>query len=150
MSLATGHFRLERRFTLTPDKLWHLLTDPGARTAWGAPSDDDVLILESHDLREGGRDLHRCGPSDAPAYTVETVWFRLLAPDLACFSETVDAGGMRIATSLVTYGLAPTASGSTLIVDVYVSSFVGTEALADFEAGWTSALDRLQLAATPT
>lgn len=144
MTLATGQFRLERQFTLAPDKLWHLLTDPKARTAWGAPSDQDVLILENTDLREGGRDMHRCGPADNPAYTVETVWFRLQSPDLACFSETVDADGMRIATSLVTYGLAGTASSSTLIVDVYVSSFVGPEALADFEAGWTSALGQLQ------
>ena len=144
MTLATGQVRLERQFTVTPDRLWHLLTDPQARTAWGAPSDDDNLIMDAHDLREGGRDLHRCGPADNPAYTVETVWFRLQAPDLACFTETVDAEGMRIATSLVTYGIAPMASGTSLIVDVYVSSFVGPEALADFETGWTSALGRLR------
>lgn len=51
---------------------------------------------------------------------------------------------MRIATSLVTYGVAPTDTGSALEVTVHVSSFVGPEALDDFQTGWTSALDRLQ------
>ena len=144
MTLATGNFRLTRSIKTGADRLWHLMTDPQARTAWGAPSDDDVLDIVSHDLREGGRDLHRCGPKDDPAYTVETLWYRLDAPNLACFSETVDAGGARIATSLVTYGIEQGTDATNLIVDVYISSFVGPEALADFEAGWTSALKRLE------
>ena len=143
MTPDTGDFRLTRSFATTPERLWHLLTDPAARTRWGAPSDDDVLIMDRHDLREGGQDLHRCGPAEDPAYTVETHWYRLAAPDLACFSETVDAGGARIATSLVTYALHGTEKGCSLTIAVHVSSFVGPEALADFEAGWTSALDRL-------
>ena len=144
MTLATGNFRLTRNIRTSADRLWHLMTDPQARTAWGAPSDDDVLDLVSHDLREGGRDLHRCGPKEDPAYSVETIWYRLDAPTLACFSETVDAGGARIASSLITYALQADGTATTLTVDVYVSSFVGPEALADFEVGWTSALKRLE------
>lgn len=141
---ATGNFTLTRDFGIAPDDLWHLLTDPETRAGWSAPSDSDVLTLDAQDLREGGTDRHRCGPAEAPDYTVDTRWYRLEAPALACFSETVEAGGMRIATSLVTYGLAETATGSALQVIVHVSSFVGDEALADFETGWTSALNRLQ------
>lgn len=143
MTLATGDFRIERPFALPPDRLWHLLTDPDMRTHWGGPSDDDVLIMDAHDIREGGRDLHRCGPKNDPAYTVETIWYRLDAPRLACFTETVDAGGARIATSLVTYALTATDRGTDLAITVQVSSFVGPEAMADFESGWTSGLNRL-------
>ena len=141
---ATGNFTLTRAFGIAPADLWPLLTDPETRAGWSAPSDSDVLILESQDLREGGTDRHRCGAAEAPDYKVETYWYRLDAPSLACFSETVDAGGMRIATSLVTYGLEATDGGCSLQVIVHVSSFVGDEALADFETGWISALDRLR------
>ncbi len=143
MTPAIGHFHIERSFALPRDRLWHLLTDPAMRSQWGAPSDEDVLIVDASDLREGGRDLHRCGPRDDPAYTVETIWFRLAEPDLACFSETVDAGGARIATSLVTYGLTDTATGCEFSIDVQLSSFVGPGAMSDFQAGWTSGLNRL-------
>lgn len=141
---ATGNFTLTRAFSLVPADLWPLLTDPETRSGWSGPSDSDVLTLEAQDLREGGTDRHRCGPAEAPDYTVDTRWYRLDGPALACFYETVEAGGMRIATSLVTYGVAPTDTGSALEVTVHVSSFVGPEALDDFQTGWTSALDRLQ------
>lgn len=143
MTPAIGHFHIDRQFTVPPKRLWHLLTDPEMRTHWAAPSDDDLLIVETSDLREGGRDMHRCGPADDPAFTVETIWFRLDAPSLACFTETVEADGARIGTSLVTYGLAAMDGGTALGIDVQLSSFVGPEAMAEFEAGWTSGLARL-------
>ncbi len=143
MTLAQASFQLTRSFRCTPDKLWHLLTDPKAREVWSGPSDDDVLTADRADLREGGQDLHRCGPAEAPAYTVETRWYRLDAPQAACFSETVDAEGMRIGTSLVTYQITAEDGGTVLTVDVTTVSFVGEEALGDFKVGWTSALDRL-------
>lgn len=143
MTLATAQFQIQRQFNTSQDKLWNLLTDPEARSKWGGPNDDDVLLMDYHDIQEGGRDQHRCGPKENPAYTVQTDWFRIDGPGFACFTETVDAEGMRIATSLVTYALASKTGGTELLVDVYVSSFVGPEALPDFEAGWTSALARL-------
>ncbi len=144
MTLATGSFQLSRKFTLTPERLWHWLTDPEARSAWSAPSDNDVLVMDVSDLREDGADLQRCGPGDDPEYTVATRWYRLDAPAMACFTETVEAKGARIATSLISYGLVATEAGCTLEVDVTVHSFVGEDITGDFSAGWTSALDRLQ------
>jgi uncharacterized protein YndB with AHSA1/START domain len=143
MTTACAHFQITRTFPLPPDRLWHLLTDARARELWGAPSDDHVLHVDATDLRVDGQDLHRCGPKDAPDYTVATRWYRLDGPEAACFTETVEAGGARIATSLVSYGLAAEGKGTRLTVEVATSSFVGPEALDDFEAGWTSGLNRL-------
>ena len=143
MTFPTAQFQLTRHFTAGADRLWHLLTDPKSRKAWSGPSDDDVLHLDAADLREGGEDLHRCGPADAPSYTVATRWYRLDGPQAACFTETVEAQDTRIATSLVTYGLIAEGAQTRLTVSVNTVSFVGVDALADFEAGWTAALDRL-------
>ena len=143
MTFHTGHLRFARQFSTSQDRLWHLLTDPEMREIWGAPSDDDTLVVDKSDLREGGQDRHRCGPSDAPDYVVDTTWYRLVAPDAACFTETVRAGGETFSTSLVTYGLAKTDAGVDLTIELTVTSFAGPEAIAEHEDGWASALARL-------
>ena len=143
MTFPTAQFQLTRHVNTDATRLWHLLTDPKSREAWSGPSDDDVLHLDAADLREGGEDRHRCGPPDAPSYTVATRWYRLDGPHAACFTETVEAQGSRIATSLVTYGLVAEGAQTRLTVSVNTVSYVGAEALTDFEAGWTTALERL-------
>jgi uncharacterized protein YndB with AHSA1/START domain len=143
MTPHTSHFRLARSFAIAPDRLWALLTDGRAREAWGAPSDSAVLVLEVEDLREGGQERHRCGPAEAPEFVVDTHWYHLEAPRLACFTETLSAGGARIGVTLVTYNLAATGTGTTLTVDVALSSMIGEDIGADFQTGWNSGLDRL-------
>lgn len=144
MSKTFATFTLNRSFSCAPDQLWFLLTDPKKRELWGAPSDDHVLHLDRANLSEGGTDLHRCGPKEAPDYTVETRWYRLDGPNTACFTETVIADGTKIATSLCNYALSNAQDGTILEVDVAVSSFVGPEALDDFQDGWTAGLNRLE------
>ncbi len=143
MTDTTGRFTLNRSFPLTPDQLWHLLTDPTARTEWSGPSDDVVLILTDHDVREGGKDHQFCGPKEAPEFAVETHWYRLDGPAFACFTETLEFGGEKASVSLVTYVLEATDTGTDLTTDVTVASLVGEDMTADHKEGWTSALDRL-------
>lgn len=139
----TRTFRLTRDIATSPDKLWALLTDGKAREVWGGPSDDVVLVLDTEDFREGGQERHRCGPADAPEFTVDTHWYHIEAPAKACFTETVIAGGMRIGVSLVTYTLDAADTGSHLTIDVAVASMTGEDMVGDFEDGWNSGLDRL-------
>lgn len=144
MTIDVGNFRLERSYGVAPERLWHLLTDAEARSAWSGPSDDDVLVVEAADVTEGGVDRHRCGPAEAPEWTATTRWYRLAPQDAATFTEMLEAGGMRLAVSLVDCALEPSAGGTRLVVHVSAVSFVGPEALAEVEAGWTSALGRLE------
>jgi len=144
MTTDTGAFELHHTFAITPDQLWHLLTDTRMREAWGAPSEDMVLHMEVEDLRVGGIERHRCGPKDAPEFEVETRWYRLDGPSDAAFTETVEIGGAAIATTLVTYRVAKTDAGSELFVHVAVSSFTGPDADGEFKQGWEGGLASLQ------
>lgn len=93
MSTDTGHFDLTRSMPLTPDRLWHLLTDGQMREAWGAPEEGMVLTMDKSDFRVGGHETHRCGPADNPEFTVDTRWYRIEGPHDATFTETVNIGG---------------------------------------------------------
>lgn len=139
----TGSFDLTRSLPVAPDQLWALLTDPRHREHWGAPSADTVLVMESADLRVGGQDRHRCGPAEAPDFTVLTRWYCLDAPARAVFTETLVIAEAAIFTSLVTYVLSPVSDGTRLAVTVALSSFTGEDAMADVEEGWTAGLANL-------
>ena len=144
MTVSHDHFQLTRNFAISPDRLWSLLTDPKARELWSSPSDDDVLVVETTDLREGGTERQRCGPADNPEYVVETHWYQIDGPTQACFSESVIAGGMRIGVTLVTYVLAASGDGTELTIDVSLASLTGEKMTDDFHGGWNSGLDRLE------
>ncbi|WP_299043883.1 SRPBCC domain-containing protein [uncultured Tateyamaria sp.] len=148
MSTDTGHFDLTRTMPLTPDRLWHLLTDARMRETWGAPEEGMVLTMEQSDLRVGGFETHRCGPADNPEFTVDTRWYRLDGPHDAAFTETVHVGGSTIATTLVTYRVTAEGAGSRLDVAVAVSSFTGPDADNEFRAGWEAGLSNLAALAT--
>lgn len=143
MAPAIGSFTINRTFETNMQSLWTVLTDPTCRQAWAGPSPEHVLHLDAADLRVGGKDLHRCGPKDDPEYTVETHWYFLDAPDTACFTETLAFGGQTASTGLVTYTLHAQGASTELNVHVAITSYIGDELFDEYQAGWTSALDRL-------
>jgi len=142
MTTDTGTFDFDRRYLLPPDRMWHLMTDPAMREKWGAPG-DHVLTIVTADLRVGGTDRHRCGPADAPEFEVETRWYRLDALTDAVFTEVIEAGGMTLGASLVTYRLAPDGPGTRLWVTVAASSYVGAEMMDEFRSGWSGGMNNL-------
>lgn len=144
MTNDTATFDLSRRLPLPPDRLWPILTDPREREHWGAPEPGMVLTVERADLREGGQDRHRCGPADAPDFTVDTRWYRLDPPNRAVFTETVFVGGAALGTSLVTYVLTAAQTGTNLGLTVHVSAFGGPDMLDEFRAGWDAGLATLE------
>ncbi len=143
MTTDTDTFTFTRTMPLAPDRMWPLLVSAKHREAWGAPG-DHVLETLSEDTRVGGIERARCGPSDNPEFEVETRWFHLAEPNDTVYTEQIEAGGMALGASLVTMRLTADGSGSTLAITVAVSSFVGPEMIAEFEAGWTGSLENLE------
>ncbi|GGX59492.1 hypothetical protein GCM10007385_30850 [Tateyamaria omphalii] len=144
MTTDTGHFELTRTFPLTPDRLWHVLTDAEMRGTWNAPGEGMVMNLQTSDFRVGGLETHHAGPADTPEFTVDTRWYRIEGPHDAAFTETVNMGGAAIATTLVTYRISAEGDGTRLHVSVAVSSFAGQDADGEFKAGWEAGLANLE------
>lgn len=143
MTTDTNTFTYTRRYPLPPAQLYHLLTDADMRAAWGCPDPGMDMTVVTTDLTVGGTDLQRAGPANAPAFEVTTRWYNLNAPSDVVFTETIHAEGTDLGASLVTYRIAEDATGSTLAVTVAVSSFVGPDMIAEFNAGWDGGMANL-------
>ena len=151
MATRTTSLTFDRSFTLAPERLWILLIDARMREAWGAPSEDTSLTMEIEDTREGGFEIHHCGPKEAPEFTVETRWYKLNEAEDACYTETLVIGGERLFTSLVTYALKATSAGTDLGIHVAITSFGEDDMRDDIREGWEGGLANLaKLAAAQT
>ncbi len=141
--MTTDTFTYERQIALTPARMWPLITNPDMREIWGAPDNASSLTTLSSDLRVGGTDHQRCGPADAPEFEQFTRWYHLNAPDIAVYTEVIQAGGMSLGASLVTITLTAENNGSLMKVTVAVSSFVGDEMIGEFKSGWDGSMANL-------
>ncbi|MEJ8562994.1 SRPBCC domain-containing protein [Yoonia sp. GPGPB17] len=144
MPLDTKSFDMHRTLPLPAERLWQVLTDAKEREKWNGPDATTLLETDIADLRVGGLDRHRFGPVDAPEFLVDTRWYDLAAPERAVFTETLIFGGEAVSTSLVTYVLESNGKETALSITIAVSSFSGSEALAEVEQGWAGGVDNLQ------
>ncbi|MGV6838808.1 MAG: SRPBCC domain-containing protein [Planktomarina sp.] len=143
MTTDTDTFTFERKFPLSPDRMWTLLTSPEYRETWGAPEEGAVLETLSSDFRIGGEDHQRCGPADAPDFEAITRWYNINEPNNVVYTEQIQAGGMTLGASLATIVLSKSNAGSHVSITVAVSSFVGPEMMAEFQGGWEGAMKKL-------
>lgn len=141
--MSTDTFNFDRAFPLPPEKMWMLITAPEYREIWGAPEEGQVLKTLSADFRIDQAERHRCGPAEAPDFEVTTRWYNIDAPNTVSFTETIEAGGMRLGSSLVTYTLTASDRGCDAQITVAVVSFVGPEMIGEFKAGWEGGLVKL-------
>jgi len=143
MTTDTDTFTFDRLFKTSPARLWHLMTSKEGREAWGAPG-DHVLETISRDFRVGGQERHRCGPAENPEFEVTTQWYHIAEPSDAVYTEQIEAGGMALGASLVTYRLTAEGDQTKAHITVAVSSYVGPEMIAEFRDGWTGGIEKLE------
>lgn len=148
MATDTATTNYTRKLPLAPARIWDLLTQAQHRTKWSMPDPSMKLDIVTEDTRAGGIERLRCGPADAPEFEVENRWYDLSSPDRAVFTETLIFGGAPVATSLVTYALTSSETGSELSVTVAASSFSGKETLDEMKAGWDASLENFAAYAT--
>lgn len=144
MTTDTDTFTFSRAFEISPAQLWHIMTDASSRATWGAPDPTSSLTTLQSDFTIGGQEHHCSGPKDAPEFEVKSRWYQISEPTEAVYTEVIEAEGMRLGASLVTFKITETNVGSTLSLTVAVSSFVGPEMIAEFRSGWDSGVQQIE------
>lgn len=145
MSFEIAHrtFVFERRCEVPAAQVFAAFADPAIRAAWSAPSDGAAFIYDEADFREGGEDRFRCGSKESPQYTGRTTYISIVPDKLVVSSEVVEAGGRKLASSLITTELKADAHATTVTMTVQVTSLSGDDMIAGTEIGYNAALDNL-------
>lgn len=144
MTTQLGTLEFTRSLGSNPARVFEALTDQADRMAWGPPDTDSVVIIEDQaPAAPGGREMSRVGPRDNPYVDVTTDWIVMEAPSRLIYAETLSAEGETLGCSLATFELTAEGSGTALQAHVQIVNFAGPEMMAEFEGGWTHAVDSL-------
>jgi uncharacterized protein YndB with AHSA1/START domain len=143
-------FVFERLCPAPIERVYAAFSDPTERARWSAPSNDAAFVYDEADFREGGVDRFRCGSKEAPQYTGQTAYLCIASPNLVVSSETVESGGRKLMSSLITTELETQGAATRIKMTVQVTSLFGQQMIAGTKIGNDSALDNLveQMAAS--
>ncbi len=134
----------ERSLKKAPAQVFDALTKAEARTVWGPPDTGHVVLIEGQpDPAPGLREVSRCGPTENPYVTVHTDWVIMEASSRLVYAETLIAEDTVLGVTLAVAELTEVPEGTQLSLHLDLTSFVGAEAIGEFEAGWSHALGNL-------
>jgi uncharacterized protein YndB with AHSA1/START domain len=141
-STQHGTIRLERRFKAEPARVFAAWADPKARANWDVPG-RWVIAEQTHDFREGGRELKRFGPKDDPRFLADTLYLDIVAGQRIVFSYSMTSRGTPISVSLTTVELAPDGRDTHLQLTEQIVFLDGNDNAASREEGLASMLDKI-------
>jgi uncharacterized protein YndB with AHSA1/START domain len=136
-------FVLERTTNAPIDRVFGALANPVERAAWGAPSEQDALVYEQADFREGGQDIFRCGPKHDPQFRGVTTYLDIVPNGRIVSTELVEANGRKLLATMSTTTLRPRGAGTTITVTIQATSLAGKDMLAGVKSGTGASLDNL-------
>lgn len=143
--LAHDTLTFERRFDHPPKVVFDAYADIDQRALWSAPSDDEVVIFESHDFSVGGVDRFLCGLKDSPSFAGTTRYEAIVDGEAIVFTERLtNLEDDLSAVSLVTWSVTPDGEGSLLTIVDQVTSIVGDGPISGSRQGYTAMLDQLE------
>ena len=144
LDLAHDTLRFERYFAHPPGVVFNAYADMDQRTVWSAPSEDEVLIFETHDFTVGGVDRYICGPKDAPNFAGTTRYEAIVDGQAIVWTERrTNLEDDLSAVSVVTWTVSPDGEGSKLTIVDQITSVVGAGPIEGSRHGYGAMLDDL-------
>ena len=137
--------RFEKAFTQPPSVVFAAYADVDQRAVWSAPTDDEIVIFESHDFTVGGVDRFICGLKESPNFAGTTRYEHIVDDEVIVFSERlVTTVGDLLAMSLVTWAVAADSSGGTVLtITDQVTSAAGDGPIEGSRQGYKAILEQL-------
>ena len=145
MSADLNHdtIRIRKTIRASVEQVFAAWEDPAARSQWGPPSEDEAITFIENDFREGGLDVHLCGPKDDLSFRVETRYSDIAPPHRLVMTERVLRYDAHLSTSLISVAFRSEVDSTLLELTVQVASVVGPDMIKGINGGWTIALDNL-------
>lgn len=143
MTLVQDTIILERTYRASAGRVFEAWRDPKARERWSKPSEDTGLVYDAADFRVGGEDVARCGPKDDMRYLARVRYLEIIPDQRIVAAETVAAGGVVQAASLIFIDFETIGHSTRLTVTLQVSGFDGSDMVEGYRHGWEPTLDNL-------
>jgi uncharacterized protein YndB with AHSA1/START domain len=141
-SAQHGTLRLERRFAAPPARVFAAWADPVARAKWDVPG-RWTIAGQTHDFREGGREIKRFGPPDDPRFVADTLYLDIVPQHRIVFSYSMTSRDVPVSVSLTTVELSPARKATRLTLIEQIVLLDGNDTLANREEGLASMLEKI-------
>ena len=136
-------FAIERTYPVTVERVWHALSDNGARDQWWGGGSDFITHEESHDFRVGGIATQAGQWKDGPDTNYSSIYTNIVPLQRIVFTYDIWVSGGHLSTSLVTIALEPQGDATRLTYTEQAVHFDGLDTVEGREEGTAGLLDLL-------
>lgn len=139
----------ERVFPVSPDRLFQAYADPREREIWSPPFEGVEVKIDRSDVRSGGSETSRCGPSGDLKWRMDLSYHRVEPGAHICFTETLREGDMLMTVSQSTFEISAAPEGCRLRLTDQVASYIGADGIEGHKEGYARSLDNLAARLVP-
>jgi uncharacterized protein YndB with AHSA1/START domain len=147
LSVIHSTFVLERSYPTTPERVFAAFADPAKKRRWFLEGGNNEVLEFEMDFRVGGseraRILYKEGPIQGMTISNDIRYQDIVPNSRVVTTYNMTLSDKRISVSLVTLELAPTETGTDLILTHQGAYFEGADGPQMREQGWRHLLERL-------
>lgn len=149
-SVAHATMHLDRRYPVSPARLWAALTEPAAKARWFGAASDAVEVMErTMDVRPGGRERLRCRWNGRVVSTFDATYHDVVEHERLVYCYEMYLDDRKISVSLASMELKADGDGTCLAVTEQGAFLDGYDDAGSRERGTRELLDALGTALIP-
>jgi uncharacterized protein YndB with AHSA1/START domain len=143
-SVVHGSFSVERRYKVTPSRVFAAFANEASKRRWFAGGEGGEIEEFAVDFREGGRELARFRQKSGADMRNDTVYHDIVPNQRIVFAYDMSLAGRRISVSLGTVELTASGGGTRLLYTEQGAFFEDAGGARLREQGWKELLLRLE------
>ncbi|MFL5619095.1 MAG: SRPBCC family protein [Gemmatimonadaceae bacterium] len=123
-------FTIERRYPVSPARVFAAFADPAKKARWFGCAPEWVVTEQTMDFRVGGREVWRVGPPGGTEHRNDTVYHDIVPNERIVWSYAMQLDERRISVSLSTVELQADGNGTRLVFTeqgVFLDGYDGAE-----------------------
>lgn len=139
-----GTATMERRLSASPTRVFAAWVDPEQRKAWSSPSDEIDMRIDAADFSVGGEDVTTCLAGGEAVAIVRGRYHDIVPDKRIVYTEIIASMEATEGACLVSAEFLPEGEGTRLVITLQTVALDGSALLEEAQAGWGSALIRLE------